>query len=70
VIRVEKHNYRGWPNSYFVSNGLVDLVVLADVGPRIVRYGFVSGENQFHGFDEQAGTSGGDGFCLYGGHRL
>jgi hypothetical protein len=70
VIRVEKRDYRGWPNAYFLSNDEVELVVLADVGPRVVRYGIHGGENQFHEFDEQAGLCGGNEFRLYGGHRL
>ncbi|HTZ49920.1 MAG TPA: hypothetical protein VMH20_20205 [Verrucomicrobiae bacterium] len=70
MILVEKRDYRGWPNSYFLSNGIVELAVLADVGPRVIRYGFVGGENQFYELDPQAGLSRGDEFCLYGGHRL
>jgi len=70
VIRIEKRNYRGWPNSYFFANGSVELVVLADVGPRVVRYAFTGGENQFHEFENQSGLCGGDEFRLYGGHRL
>ena len=70
MIRIERQNYRGWPNSYFLSNGTVELVVLADVGPRIIRFALSGGENQFHEFENQAGLRGGNGFRLYGGHRL
>ena len=70
VIRVEKCEYRGWKNSYFLCNDTVQLVVLADAGPRIVRYAFLGGENQFHEFVDQAGVTGGKEFRLYGGHRL
>lgn len=70
MIRVEKADYRGWPKSYSLSNGSVELVVLADVGPRVVRYALEGGENQFHEFDDQAGLVGGHDFRLYGGHRL
>jgi hypothetical protein len=70
VIRIEKRNYRGWPNSYFFANGSVELVVLADVRPRVVRYAFTGGENQFHEFENQSGLCGGGEFRLYGGHRL
>ena len=68
--RIEKREYRGWQNAYSLSNGEVELIVLADVGPRIVYYGFRGGENQFHEFADQAGQSGGQEFRLYGGHRL
>jgi hypothetical protein len=47
VILVEKRSHRGWPNTYFLSNGTVELAVLADVGPRVIHYGFAGGENQF-----------------------
>lgn len=70
VIRIEKRAYRGWANCYFLGNGSVELVVLADVGPRIVRYALAGGENQFHEFVDQAGLCGGEEFRLYGGHRL
>lgn len=70
MIRVEKRDYRGWTNSYFLSNGSVELVVLADVGPRVIRYALAGGENQLHEFDNQAGLRGGHDFRLYGGHRL
>ena len=48
----------------------VELVVLADVGPRIISYGFRNGENILHEVPEHAGLSGGREFRLYGGHRL
>jgi hypothetical protein len=44
--------------------------VLADVGPRIVRFGFCGAENVLHEVEQDAGNSGGTDFRLYGGHRL
>jgi len=70
VIRVEKTEYRGWRNAYLLTNDAIELVVLADVGPRLVRYALQGGANQFHEFADQAGLSGGAEFRLYGGHRL
>ena len=70
MICVEKRAYRGWPNAWFLSNDSVELIVLADVGPRIVHYGLRNKENQFHEFNDQAGLIGGNDFRLYGGHRL
>jgi hypothetical protein len=70
VTRIEKREYRGWPKSYFLSNDCVELVVLADVGLRVIRYARKRGENQFHEFQDQVGWSGGGEFRLYGGHRL
>jgi len=70
VIRVEKKPYRGWPNACFLSNDVIELVVLADVGPRVLRYAFCGRENQFHECEGQFGATGGTEFRLYGGHRL
>jgi hypothetical protein len=67
---VERFPYRGWSNTYKLSNGIVDLIVLADVGPRIIFYGFRNGENLLHEIVEDAGKTGGAEFRLYGGHRL
>ena len=69
-MNIEKINYRGWPNCYRLSNGLVDLIATTDVGPRIIRFGFDGEENEFKEFDEQLGRTGGDDWRLYGGHRL
>ena len=44
---VERTSYRGWENAYRISNATVEIVVLADVGPRVVGYRFIDGENLF-----------------------
>ena len=67
---MEKANYKGWQNCYRISNGLVDLVVTTDVGPRIIRFGFVGEENEFKEYDDMVGETGGAGWRIYGGHRL
>lgn len=67
---LERISYRGWENSYRISNAAVELVVLADVGPRILSYTFIGDKNIFHEVPEQAGLTGGSDFRLYGGHRL
>lgn len=70
MIDITKVEYKGWPNSYRVTNNKVELIVLADVGPRIISYGFVGGTNQFVEFPEHAGLVGEDVWRIYGGHRL
>jgi hypothetical protein len=67
---MEKIAYRGWANCYRLSNGVIELVVTADVGPRIIRCGFAGGENLFCEFAEMMGRTGGDEWRIYGGHRL
>jgi len=63
-------DYRGWPNCCRLSNGLIDLIATTDVGPRIIRFGFVGEENEFKEYEETAGKVGGDEWRIYGGHRL
>jgi hypothetical protein len=70
AVKIEKTQYRGWPNCYRISNGEVDLVVTTDVGPRIIRYGFLGGLNIFKEFDEQVGKSGEATWQPRGGHRI
>lgn len=67
---MEKIEYGGWPNCYRLSNGIIDLVLTADVGPRIIRFGFEGEPNEFHEFTDTLGESGGDEWRIYGGHRL
>ncbi len=70
AVQVEKVPYKGWQNCYRVSNGEIELVVTADVGPRIIRYGFIGGQNLFKEFPEQLGKSGEQNFQLRGGDRV
>jgi len=67
---IQKVEYGGWPNGYRWSNGLVDLVLTTDVGPRIIRFGFVGQANEFKEYPEMLGQVGGDEWRIYGGHRL
>jgi hypothetical protein len=69
-VSIEKVNYAGWENCYRLSNGEVELIAVADVGPRIVRFAFVNDRNEFSESKSQLGTSGGDQWRMYGGHRL
>src|SRR5579863_6564740 len=70
TVRVQKTEYKGWPNCYRVSNGEIELIVTGDVGPRVIRFGFVGGQNLFKEFPEQLGRSGEEKFQLRGGDRV
>ncbi|MEF8975618.1 MAG: hypothetical protein V5A21_05245 [Halapricum sp.] len=67
---IETITYEGWENCIRVSNGLVELVATTDVGPRIVDFRPVDGENVFFLDEDAAGKTGGEEWELYGGHRL
>ncbi|MFQ6096310.1 MAG: hypothetical protein ACE5O2_01190 [Armatimonadota bacterium] len=67
---MDKIAYGGWPNCYKISNGIMDLVVTTDVGPRIIRVGFEGERNLFKEYPDMLGKTGGDEWRIYGGHRL
>ena len=67
---ISKVSYGGWPDCCRLNNGVVDLVVTLDVGPRIIRFGFVGEPNEFKEFESMLGKTGGDEWRSYGGHRL
>ncbi len=65
-----KMKYAGWPNCHRLTNGKVELVATADVGPRIIRFGFAGGPNIFKEYADMVGRKGGREWLIYGGHRL
>jgi hypothetical protein len=66
----EKIAYAGWENCYRLANDTIDLVITGDVGPRIIRLGFIGEENEFCEVKEMLGKTGGDEWRIYGGHRF
>ena len=54
-ITMQNVSYKGWPNNLQLTNGTVDLVLTLDVGPRVMRYGFVGELNVFKEYEEQMG---------------
>lgn len=69
-VTIEKTEWGGWPNCYRLSNGEADLIVTSDIGPRVMRYGFVNGQNFFKVYEDQLGKSGEPGWQFRGGHRV
>lgn len=68
--KMEIKPYGGWDKCIHLTNGTLELVATTDVGPRVIRFGFVGGQNIFKEFDEQMGQTGGDAWRVFGGHRL
>jgi hypothetical protein len=70
AVTIDKTAYAGWPNCYRMTNGEVELIVTTDIGPRVMRYGFVGGRNLFAEFKAQLGKSRENTWVARGGHRL
>lgn len=69
-MKIEKTAYGGWDDCVRLSDGSIELVVTLDVGPRIIRFGFVGKANELCEVKEELGLTGGEAWRLYGGHRL
>jgi hypothetical protein len=70
AVKIEKTAFEGWPNCYRITNGEVELIVTSDIGPRVMRYGFVGGQNFFWVRPDTKGKSGEKDWVTRGGHRL
>ncbi|MBV8072841.1 MAG: hypothetical protein JO270_23260 [Acidobacteriaceae bacterium] len=70
AVKIEKICYAGWPNCYRLSDGDTELVVTTDVGPRVIRFGFIGEQNLFAEMPDQLGKSGEPWWMPRGGHRL
>jgi len=68
--KMEKVAYGGWPNCIRLSNGTVEVIATTDVGPRIIRFGFVGKENEFFEDPKQLGKTDSAEWLAFGGHRL
>lgn len=70
--------YKNFGTCIELSNGEIKLLVTVDVGPRVINYSFVDGENMmFEDVDRAFSASGpefdnfgGGTWYIYGGHRL
>src|SRR4051794_20092772 len=70
-VSVEKTAYQGWPESYRLSNGTVEVVVVPAIG-RIMRYGPVGGANLLWENPKLAGkpASPGKEWANFGGDKV
>ncbi len=67
---VSKIQYKSFPNCLQLSNGKIELVATTDIGPRILRYAFVDGENILGEHPEAVVNTPLGAWKPYGGHRL
>lgn len=76
-VILETINHDTWGKCISLSNGLVDLLVTLEFGPRIIRYGIMDQENMFwedieenFSLEVEYKGLGREKFVARGGHRL
>lgn len=80
-MEVKEISYRNFGNCVQISNGIIDVVVTIEYGPRIIRFGFCGKENVLYEDtgrklklppSNASGTNGNEEgtYYSYGGHRL
>lgn len=76
-VSVRQFQFGPWGNCIELSNGIVHVVATVDFGPRIIRFGFIDGENLFkEDIERQLGKKVSrfsgieEEWKIYGGHRL
>ncbi len=62
--------YGGWERCARLVSGELEAIVTLEVGPRVIRFGFVGEENEFSEYAKDRGKKGGETYRSYGGHRL
>jgi hypothetical protein len=70
TLAADEVEYQGWEKAFRLCNDTVQLIILTEVGPRILFFGFHGEDNEFYENPEHAGKCGGEDFRVYGGHRL
>jgi hypothetical protein len=68
-MTVKKIKYQGW-NCVRLANKHIEAIVTLDVGPRVIRFGFIGMKNEFKEYPAMIGRKGGSKWRIYGGHRL
>ena len=69
-VKIERVEYGGWPKCIRMSNNTVELIATTDVGPRIIRYGFIGKDNEFYENPAELGKTNSKEWLAFGGHRL
>lgn len=69
-VQIVAEDYRGWPNTYRLSNGVVEVRVVTDIGPRIIDVRRAGGPNLLYVRQSEVGKSGEPDWVFRGGWRL
>src|ERR1017187_2948316 len=67
---MEMVKFNGWKNAVRLSNKDVELIVTKDVGPRVIRFGFINERNVFAEYKDQQGRIREKEWMIRGGHRF
>ncbi len=70
AVNIEKVVFEGYRDCIKISNGAAELIVLTEVGPRVISYSAFGGSNHFKVYSDQMDKRGGDDWRIMGGHRL
>jgi len=66
----QRGDYHGWPDTYTLSNGRVELAITTAIGPRIVDFRLTGGDNVFYLRPAELGKTGEAEWVFRGGWRL
>ena len=69
-VTVERVAYMQQPGCIRLSNGTVEVIVTTAIGPRVIRYGFIGGDNILGEVPEASVTTALGEWKPWGGHRL
>ncbi len=69
-MHIKHFRFGGWEHNLQIGNEHVELIISLDVGPRILSYKTLSGENVLKNYPEQMGKCGEDKWMIRGGHRF
>lgn len=69
-VKVDRVTCLGQPGCIRLSNGTVDVVLTTAVGPRVIRYGFVGGDNLLGEVPDLSVKTALGEWKPWGGHRL
>jgi hypothetical protein len=69
-VILKEITYKNFGKCIELSNDIVDLVTTIEIGPRIIRYGFIGCKNEFCDNSPETLKFEGEHWRLIGGHRL
>lgn len=70
AVNVEQIEWSGWKKCFRIANDAAEMVVTASVGPRILHFSLLDGDNLLKIYTDQLGRISDDHWNIYGGHRL